>query len=53
MIISFLVMPAVGAFWGLVFAFGVRWARKERELPRWPILTGVLLGLLGSVLNWR
>lgn len=53
MLISFIVSPMVGAFYGLVFALFLRWARKQRELPRWPILSGVLLGLLGAVLNWH
>lgn len=53
MIWSFVVLPAVCAFWGLVAAWGIRWARKERTLPKWPILTGVLFGLLAAVLDWR
>ena len=49
----FVVMAGVGAFWGLVVALCLRWARKQREIPRGPIVTGILLGLLGAVLNWR
>ena len=49
----FSVAAGVGAFWGLIFAFVLRWARKQRELPKWPIVTGLLLGLLAAVLNWR
>lgn len=53
MIAMFIGMAAAGAFWGLMVALGLRWARKQRELPTWPIVSGVLLGLLGAVLNWR
>ena len=53
MVALFIGMAVAGAFWGLMVAFALRWARKQRELPTWPIVTGVLLGLLGAVLNWR
>lgn len=34
-----------GAFWGLVIALGLKWARKSPKMPTWPIATGAMLGL--------
>ncbi len=51
MIAMFIGMAAAGAFWGLMVALGLRWARKQRELPTWPIVSGVLRGRLGAVVH--
>lgn len=42
-----------GAFWGLMVALIIKWARKEQKLPMWPIVTGLLLGMLSGLLALR
>lgn len=39
------------AFWGLMAALLIRWARKVKKLETWPIVTGALLGAFGGLLN--
>ncbi|WP_420471752.1 hypothetical protein [Brevundimonas sp. FT23042] len=40
-----LIGGLVGAGWGLAGAFALKIIQKRPKLPRWPIVTGLLLGL--------
>ena len=45
--IWFFIAPALaGAFWGFVVALIIKAVKKAPEMPTWPIVTGLLLGLI-------
>ncbi|WP_298127225.1 hypothetical protein [Brevundimonas sp.] len=39
------------AFWGLVLAFVLKWARKLERIPRWPIIGGLIVGALYGAMS--
>ncbi len=48
----FVAGALAGAFWGLVAAFCLKWARKSPKMPTWPIVSGLLLGLAGGLIQF-
>jgi len=51
-VIWFFIAPALaGAFWGLVAAFIIKAVKKAPKMPLWPIVTGLLLGLIPGLMQ--
>lgn len=50
--IWFFIAPALaGAFWGFVAALIMKAVKKAPKMPTWPIVTGLLLGLILGLLK--
>ena len=50
--VMYVIGGAVGcAFWGLVLALGLKWGRKLKRIPRWPIVAGLIFGALYGALT--
>lgn len=50
--IWFFIAPALaGAFWGIFAALIMKAVKKAPKMPTWPIVTGLLLGLIPGVIQ--
>jgi hypothetical protein len=48
----FFIAPVlVCMFWGLVAALVIKAVKKTPKMPTWPIVTGLLLGLIPGLLQ--
>jgi len=51
-VIWFFIAPALaGAFWGIFAALIMKAVKKAPKMPTWPIVTGLLLGLIPGVIQ--
>ena len=41
-----------GGLWGLLVAAIIKWARKKKTLPMWPVLTFAALFMLMAAANY-